>query len=248
MKALYQNYIPQTHTTPATENKKVSLANILALNGLNQREDVQHLQNVVNDLYPTTKNLKALDLGSGQGVAAISLAEMGFEVAAFDMQRSSIAIIQKLAETQSLNISFDIGGVKEIGKLNEKFDLIHDHDCLTKLAMVQDRVQFLKGIKNILAKDGKFILTTEVLNPNFDPVDSFESVWLDANHILWRQTPPSDVPGVMEMNGKCWTAQKRMAPADVIRQEVLAMGFEILDEEIEMPVGGAPGILRMVLA
>lgn len=245
MKAQYQNFAAVNEKSPNTGKK--TLNNMLALQGLVQRDDVQFLQSMVPEFYPQTMGLKALDLGAGRGVAAMTLAEMGFQVAAFDMHRKSISIVQKLAIQQELNISFGMGGILQLEKSQEKFDLIHDCECLTNTPLAVDRTHFLAGIKNALAEDGTFILKTSILNDGFDPEDSFESIRLDADYIVWRQTPACDIAGVMEMNGKHWTAQKRVAPAEVIRQEVIAAGFRILVDEMENSTGNSPANLRLVL-
>ncbi len=245
MKTQYQSYIDAKENNSITTER--TLHNMLALKGLAQRDDVQFLQAMVKEFYPQTMGLKALDLGSGRGVTAMALACWGFHVAAFDMLRSSISIVQKLALHQELNISFGMGGILQMEQLTEKFDLIHDCDNLTNTPTSLERARFLTGVKNALAVNGTFVLKTSVICDSFDPEDSFESVCLDADYVLWRQTPASDAPGVVEMNGKHWTAQKRIAPAEFIRQEVIAAGFRILVDETENAVGNNPATLRLVL-
>lgn len=241
MKALYQGYIGSHHTV------KETLKNILPVGGLSERDCVDYLPVLVNGFFPHCQGLKALDLGAGHGVAAMVLAEMGFSVAAFDMHRSSITLVQKFALKQELNISFNMGGIMQVEKLGQKFDLIHDYDCLTQITSCTQRVEFLKSLKNSLEEGGKLILKTAVLGENFNPDDSFESIYLDGNYTLWRQTPASDAPGVFELNGKFWTAQKRIAPLENLRQELQAAGLEILMEEIETARGNNPDTVRFVL-
>lgn len=178
----------------------------------------------------------------------MTLAELGFSVAAFDMNRNSVSILQRIALQQDLNIAFDMGGILQVEKLQMKFDLIHEADCLTNIPFAQDRQAFLAAVKNSLVVGGKLVISTSVLTENYDASESFESVRLDENHILWRQTPEADIPGVVAMDGKHWTAQKRVATAQEIRHEMMAAGFEILEEELTIHPGNNPGTLRMVLA
>lgn len=243
MKAQYQQFI----TNPNIGNNPESVSNLVALNGLTERSHVQYLEEVCADLFPHPQGLKALDMGATHGVCAMALAELGMQVAAFDMYKSSVALVHKMAMEQHLNISFRIGGSLQIEQLNEKFDLIHDRDCLTNIPLPLDRARFLKSLKNLLAENGKVVLRTAILSPQYDPADSFESIMLDEDYVLWRQTPECDVPGVVAMNGRHWTAQKRLPPAEVIRQELCRAGFMILDEEIELVAGNNPSILRLVL-
>ena len=245
MRTQYREYVGADQNN--SETQKEGLRNIISLKGLAERGDVEYLQAVINEHCPEVLGLKALVIASGCGVTSMALAEMGFQVAAFDMNRNSIAVVQKLALQQDLNISFGMGGLLQIEKITDKFSLIHDGDCLSKTLAAQDRVRFLAGIRKALAEGGTLVLKTPVLTESYDPEESFESVRLDENYILWRQTPACDVPGVVEWNGKHWTAQKRVAPLEVIRQEVLAAGFEILSEDLEDSLGNNPATLRLVL-
>ncbi|MNL89783.1 hypothetical protein D3C87_2203280 [compost metagenome] len=50
------------------------------------------------------------------------------------------------------------------------------------------------------------------------------------------------------MNGRSWTAHKRIPPAETLRQELMAAGFEIIEEELEILPGNNPALLKLVLA
>ncbi|WII72362.1 class I SAM-dependent methyltransferase [Bdellovibrio sp. 22V] len=244
MKAQYQTFINNHEVTIAGNE---TFNNVLALNGLCERDAVRYLQMVVHDFYPQTFRMTALDLGAGRGVTAMTLAELGFNVVAYDMYRNSIAILQRIALQQDLNISFGMGGILHLESLNKKFDLINDCEGLTNLVKPEDRARYLEGVKNSLAEHGKFVMTVQVQSTQYTPEEGFESVRLDENHVLWRETPECDVPGVVEMNGKYWTAQKRICPADEIRREVMAAGYTILSDDLEILPGNNPAILRLVL-
>jgi cyclopropane fatty-acyl-phospholipid synthase-like methyltransferase len=245
MKAQYQIF-PTTHSTDASVSKAEILNNLVLLNGLTERKDVQHLAEVVKEHFVSISGLNALDLGARRGGAAMTLAKAGFDVMALDMYRSSIPTLQKIAMQQELNISFGMGGISDIEKLNKQFDLIHDVEFLSDTPCAADRMKFLESVKNSLAPEGRVVLTVKVLTADYVAEESFESVYYNQ-HILWRQTPASDAPGVFEMNGKHWTAQKRLAPADLVCQELMDAGFKILDQELEIAVSG-PSTLRLVLA
>jgi cyclopropane fatty-acyl-phospholipid synthase-like methyltransferase len=248
MKAQYQTY-PTTLKSNSTEtsaSKVEVLNNLVLLNGLTERKDVQHLQTVVKEHFVSISGLNALDLGARRGGAAMVLATAGFDVLALDMYRSSIPTLQKIAMQQELNISFGMGAITDIEKLNKQFDLIHDVEFLSDTPCAADRASFLASVKNSLAPEGRVVLTVKVLTADYVAEESFESVYYNQ-HILWRQTPASDAPGVFEMNGKHWTAQKRLAPVDLVCQELMEAGFKILDQEIEIAAGG-PSTLRLVLA
>ncbi len=224
-----------------------SMGHILALGGLEERGTVAHIQNVVAKLYPETFALKALDLNSGRGIAAMTLAELGFKVAAFDVNRSSISVIQKLAMKEELNISFRVGGLPSLVDFDEKFDLIHDRDVLTHITGDEKRAEALRAIKYSLALGGKFILTSEILVGPFDADLSFESIMLDQSGVLWRQTPDSDVPVVKAMDGKFWTAVKQLPNIGMLRAELMNAGFKVILEEQSPVVANGICQARFVL-
>ncbi|KYG65739.1 hypothetical protein AZI86_01295 [Bdellovibrio bacteriovorus] len=251
MKTQYRHY---THS-PARKIQRPPVINtmshILSLGALDERGCVDHLQKVIGRFYEEshdqTPPYRALDLNSGRGVAAMALAEMGFRVAALDVFRSSISVVRKLAQKEDLNISLRVGDPLHIHELHEQFELIHDRECFTQMTNTEERKQFLKSVKESLAQNGKFVLVTNVLTAEFNPQETFESVTLDQDYILWRQTPESDVEGVVQMEGKSWTASQKLAPAERIRRELLDAGFEILSDELEIVPGQCRGVIKLVL-
>ena len=245
MRTQYQTHLVVNEN--AANNTPETFNNILALNGLCERDTVRYLQMIVSEMYQQTIGLTALDLSSGRGVSAMALAEMGFQVAAYDMHRHSISILQKIAVQQELNISFGMGGILQLETLQKKFDLIHDADCLTNIPNAAERAMFLSGVQKTLSPDGKLVITCKVHSANYDPAESFESVRIDENHVVWRQTPQSDAAGVVQWGGKCWTASKCIPPQEVLRQELRNAGFTIVSEDLEVVPGNNPSLLRLVL-
>lgn len=248
MKAHYGKYIHNQKNNHHRTMGQYTLSNIMLLGGLGDRDCVEYLPMVVREFYPHTHGKRALDLGAGRGVSALAMAEMGFHVAAVDMYRPLVSVVQKLATHQSLDISFAKGGIGYVEQAGIHYDLIHDHECLTMLTKSQDRQKFLATVRNALTVNGKFVLKTMALAPHYDPMDSFESIRMDENHVIWRQTPSLDAEGAVEYDGKFWTPQKRLAPCEEIRRELLEAGFLILREEIEVPPGNHPATFRLILA
>ncbi len=245
MKAQYQTF---TGNHVSNNSETTTFNNVVALKGLCERDTVRHLQAVINDYFPQVMGCVALDLSAGRGVAAMTLAELGFSVAAYDMNRESISILQKIAWHQDLNISFGMGGILQIEKLQQKFALVHESDCLVNIPQSADRKAFLSSVRNSLIAEGKFVISTSVLTENYDVNESFESIRLDEENIIWRETPECDVPGVVLHGGKHWVAQKRLSTVAQIRAEMMAAGFEVLEEQLTVHPGNNPGTLRMVLA
>ena len=250
MKAQYQNFINLNKNQ--ISGREEVLRNILSLNGLTDRRDVESLQAYVAKFCSETVSSglgrKALDLNAGHGAAALALAEEGFDVAALNTYETSFLILAELSACNDFNIFFGEGHIAQMEQVQQKFDLVYDCKTLTSLWSRNDRANFLQSVRNTLEEGGRFVLKTNILSSSFDPQDSFESILLDADYVMWRQTPASDAPGVVEINGKHWTAQKRLAPVEILRQEFRAAGFAILSEEVEVSHENGPETLRVVLA
>jgi 2-polyprenyl-6-hydroxyphenyl methylase/3-demethylubiquinone-9 3-methyltransferase len=244
MKAEYQTYIGETKSNYVNDSEIFN--NVYFLNGFSERNEMEYLQKSVGQFCHQGPGLHALDLTAGRGVSAMALAKMGFNVTAFNMYTNAISLLQKLALQQEMNISFGKGAISHLANLNKKFDVIHDLETLSDTVSTAERTDFLYDLKNTLADDGLVVMTVKVLSSTYDPADSFESVYLAPDYVLWRQTPATDIEGVIEMDGKHWTAHRRIAPAELIRLELAAAGFAILSEEIEL-IPGCPSTLKMVL-
>jgi hypothetical protein len=149
---------------------------------------------------------------------------------------------------KDFDIALNMQTVSELEKMKSKFDFIYDHDLLTRTPFELDRRRLLNAIHGALQDHGIFALKTAVLTKNYDVNESFESVELDENQILWGQTPATDeVPGVVARNGRYYVARKKIATVEAIRAELQKAGFRIIQEEIEVPVCGGPDVLKMIL-
>lgn len=241
-----QQYQQFNHDNTSSSNT-VGITNLIALRGLHELADVEFLKNFVNKEFVSVSGLKALDLNAGSGAAAITLAGLGFQVAAFDVYRKSIAIIQQLALQQELDIGFGMSGKLQVEKCNEKWALVHDRSHLAGLIQSSERQAFLQGLRNILDEDGCLVLKTEVLSSEYDPRSGFESLRLDSQHTLWRETPACDVPGVIEAEGRHWTAMKKLLPVESLRTELAEAGLQIISEEVVAGSEDRPAAVRFVL-
>ena len=114
---------------------------------------------------PSTRPLRALDLGGGTGAAAVSLARRGIEVTLLD---SSLAML-KIAERTALKaevgdkVVLQHGDVNQAGKLfaGESFDIVLCHNVLEYVecpgAVISDSARLMRrdppGLLSILVRN-----------------------------------------------------------------------------------------------
>ena len=229
----------------------VGWGNAKTLEDLGDAVTKQYLQDTVAKHFPNPKGMKALDVGCGTGTTAFMLAQMGMDVTGIDISETAIGMGEELARTQGLNINFVKGDVLDLKifseKLNQKFDLIYDSHCLHCIVFDEDRMKVLTGAKQSLTPGGIFVLDTMVMpSENCDPTVMFDTLRFDNDHILWHKTKPSDMKGVIEIDGQHWCAQRRIYPPHVVMSEVAKAGFVTLSHRLDVQPGN-PSMLRLIL-
>ncbi len=84
----------------------------------------QTIQERSNEIKRESKNLKALDVGTGPGFLALLLAEMGHSVTAVDLSENMLKKARKNAEDLSLDIGFVHGDAEDLAFPDKSFDLV----------------------------------------------------------------------------------------------------------------------------
>jgi SAM-dependent methyltransferase len=75
----------------------------------------------------------ALDLGSGPGIHAIALAELGWKVTAVDISPGAIRMASRFAQEAEVKIDFRRANVLDFEPTPGSFDLVHDRGFLHTL-------------------------------------------------------------------------------------------------------------------
>lgn len=105
----------------------------------------------VEDIVPfLSKEAKILDVGCGDGRHSLYLADLGFQVDAFDISENAIAKINYLKECNNLNINTYVCDVLEF-EFRYKYDLIIIHGVLQFIEKAKQPkiIELLKKWTNI---------------------------------------------------------------------------------------------------
>lgn len=111
----------------------------------------QELENILAT-FPTTKPLKILDAGGGQGQMACRLAKLGHHVTLCDISMQMLELAQKNAQGEKLNINCHCCAIQDIDHIiNEQYDMVI---CHAVLEWVADPISVLESLKKHLKPEG----------------------------------------------------------------------------------------------
>lgn len=123
------------------------------------------------------KKIKILDIGCGTGYFLNQAHRMGFEVSGIEPSKY---ILNQNVNRQVKNNCI-IGSYEDIGKFNNKFDVIYTHGVLEHL---RDPYHFLKKVSKHMSKNS--LIFSSVAN-DFNP---FQYVAMSEQKDPWWITPP----------------------------------------------------------
>lgn len=101
--------------------------------------------------------LDILDTGCGGGLLSEPLARMGAKVTGLDASTETVAIARNHAEESGLIIDYRTGGVEELARGTERFDVI---TALEILEHVADVGAFVSALAALLKPDGVLVMST----------------------------------------------------------------------------------------
>ncbi|WP_196894338.1 class I SAM-dependent methyltransferase [Aureivirga marina] len=131
------------------------------------------------------KNLKnAIDLGAGNGIQSVALAEIGFDVVAVDFNRKLLGELEENKENLPIKIiQDDIRNLKQFDE--NSVELISCcGDTISHLESEEELENFIQSCYQILSKNGKLILSFRDYSIPLKNTDRFIPVKSDETKIL----------------------------------------------------------------
>ena len=207
------------------------------------------------DLKP---NARVLELGCGTGPVACFLAQLGYQVHGIDVIPDAIDKAKVIAADQCLAIQYEVLDVCQLPRQGKPYPLIIDSFCSQGIVTDPDRDTMFSGVKSRLAKNGYFLMSCCVFEPDReDPeiqiVDNAtRKVYTRFDHnALWdRDTEtcyspfhpdpfrtsvrPEDYEGTICVNDVWYIHQRRYRSPENLRLELERHGFSVLEQSGEV--------------
>ena len=207
------------------------------------------------DLKP---DARVLELGCGTGPVACFLAKLGYQVHGIDVIPDAIHKAKAIAAEHRLDIRYEVLDVCQLPHRGKRYQLIIDSFCSQGIVTDPDRDAMFSGIKSRLAKNGYFLMSCCVFEP--DREDSETQIVDNATgkvytrfdqDALWdRDTEtcyspfhpdpfrpnvgPEDYEGTICVNDVWYIHQRRYRSPKNLRLELERHGFSVLEQSGEV--------------
>lgn len=134
-------------------------------------------------LMPPIRPLRLLDVGCGEGQAAVFFAKNGYTVSAFDIAPSGIEKGRRLAALHHVDVDFFQGNMLDYRldyRLDSTFDIVFSSGALQYIPQ-QDRQRVIGNLKEHTSPGGIHVLNVFVQKPFLETPPDWED-----NEYFWR--------------------------------------------------------------
>lgn len=143
-------------------------------------EFLQFLQ--TNDVCPKYNRI-AIDLGAGNGIQTVAMAEMGFQVNAFEFNQHLLKELKENSENRRIEIFED--DLENFHTYEQEAELIICcGDTISHLFSMDDVTKLILNIHKVLCKNGRIILSFRDCFQELKGNDRFIEVKSDKDRIL----------------------------------------------------------------
>ena len=135
------------------------------------------------NLYPFDSKI-AIDLGAGNGIQSIALAELGFNVIAIDFNQQLLSELDsRKKDLQIVAINSDLRNIIDYGDKNAELIICYG-DTIAHLESINEISKLISDINISLVPKGKFILSFRDYSMELTDTKRFIPVKSDSDRIL----------------------------------------------------------------
>jgi tellurite methyltransferase len=131
-------------------------------------------------LMPSTRPIRLIDVGCGEGQAAVFFARNGYTVSAFDIAAAGLKKGRRLAAQNRLNVKFFQANLISY-KFEEAFDIIYGHGVL-EYVPCKFRKRFMLGVQEHTAVGGLNVFDAFVKKSFIETAPDWEA----KKEYFWR--------------------------------------------------------------
>lgn len=201
---------------------------------------------------------RILELGCGTGPVACFLAHLGYQVHGIDVIPDAIDKAKAIAAEYRLEIQYEVLDVCQLPHQGKPYQLIIDSFCSQGIVTDPDRDAMFSGIKARLAKNGYFLMSCSVFEPDREDaktqiVDNStgkiytrfdqDALWdrdTETCYSPFQPDPfrpnvgPEDYEGTICVNDAWYIHQRRYRTPKNLRLELERHGFTVLEQSGEV--------------
>ena len=207
------------------------------------------------DLKP---DAQVLELGCGTGPVACFLAKLGYQVHGIDVIPDAIDKAKAIAAEQCLAIQYAVLDVCQLPRQGKPYQLIIDSFCSQGIVTDPDRDAMFSGIKSRLDKNGYFLMSCSVFEPDREDPETqiidnatgkvytrFDrnALWDSGTETCYSpfqpdpfrpSVGPEDYEGTICVNGIWYIHKRRYRSPENLRLELERHGFTVLEQSGEV--------------
>jgi SAM-dependent methyltransferase len=192
------------------------------------------------NLHPLDSKI-AIDLGAGNGIQSIALAELGFSVIAIDFNQQLLSELDaNKKEHQILTINSDLRNIIDYRGKNAEL-IICCGDTITHLDSTSEISKLISDVNTSLAPKGKFILSFRDYSMELTDTKRFIPVKSDSDRILTcfleyfdRKVRVTDILYEKESNNwqqKISSYEKIRISKNMVLEMLIEKNFDILMDD-----------------
>lgn len=170
-------------------------------------EEMDIWKSIFSEILLTDKKVRAVEVGTGPGILAISLAAMGHDVTGVDLSENMLEKAAANAREKGVNISLVRGDAEEIPLNDGEYDFVFSKYLLWTLPQpdkfLDEHYRLLKDEGLMMIIDGLWFQNPDGTEKNNSRHERFEELYADVkpNLPLVKNNTPERITDLVQSHG-----------------------------------------------